>query len=103
MAIFSGFVYWRQALDIRSIAMGRLNYSLEHLLGSSNEGEHNFEQVPPVSPTIPESALLDTNLQQSDVMAFQAADGNILQSSGALTTEQIKQLNIPVAGWKGIE
>ena len=53
MAIFSGFVYWRQALDIRSIAMGRLNYSLEHLLGSSNEGEHNFEQVPPVPPTIP--------------------------------------------------
>ncbi len=50
MALFSGFVYWRQAQDIRSIALGRLNFSLEHLLGSSNEEEHALEHLVPATP-----------------------------------------------------
>jgi signal transduction histidine kinase len=104
MAIFSGFVYWRQAQDIRSIALGRLNYSMDHLLGSSNEGEHNLSHLLPVSPNTPDNTIyVNANLQQSDVVALQAVDGTILQSSGALSVEQIKHLNLPLVGWNGIE
>lgn len=104
MAVFSGFVYWRQAQDIRSIALARLNFSLERLLGPSNEGEHYLEHLVPVSPDIFGSSLdSSANLQQSDVVAIQATDGSILQSSGALNADQIKQLNLPKVGWNGIE
>ncbi len=104
MAVFSGFVYWRQSQDIRSIALGRLNFSLEHLLGSSNEGEHTLEHLVPSSPGMFDSTVsTNANLEQSDVVALQATDGTILQSSGPLTSEQIKQLRLPLTGWSGIE
>jgi signal transduction histidine kinase len=104
MALFSGFVYWRQAQDIRSIALGRLNYSLEHLMGSSNEGEHNLEHLLPVSPDTPDNTLfINANLQQSDVVALQAVDGTIQQNSGVLSAEQIQKLSLPKTGWDGVE
>jgi signal transduction histidine kinase len=104
MALFSGFVYWRQAQDIRSIALGRLNYSLEHLLGPSNEGDHDLTHLLSVSPdTVNTMLYVNANLQQSDVVALQAADGTILQSSGVLTAEQIQHLQLPLTGWSGIE
>jgi signal transduction histidine kinase len=104
MALFSGFVYWRQAQNIRSIALGRLNYSLEHLIGSSSEGEHNLEHLLSISSGTTDNTLyVNANLQQSDVVALEAIDGTILQSSGALTVEQIQHLNLPLTGWNGIE
>ncbi|HEX9091007.1 MAG TPA: hypothetical protein VF831_05925, partial [Anaerolineales bacterium] len=39
MAIFSGFIYWRQAQDIRAIAMGRLSFTEERFLGPAHERE----------------------------------------------------------------
>ncbi len=104
MALFSGFVYWRQAQDIRSIALGRLNYSLEHLLGSSNEGEHAVEHLVPANPGMFDNTVnTDANLEQSDVVALQATDGTIMESKGALTADQIEQLNLPTIGWTGIK
>jgi two-component system, OmpR family, sensor kinase len=104
LVIFSGFVYWRQAQDIRSIALGRLNFTLERLLSSSNEREGGIVQTQPVSPVTPNTAIdQNTNLQEGEIVAIQAADGKILQSTGALTVEQIQQLNLPLVGWKGVQ
>ena len=100
LALFSGFVYWRQAQDIRSIALTRLNIIVERL----REGEHVLEPSQPDFPATPNSNLsLNTNLQEGDVVAFQAADGTILQSTGVLSVAQIQQLDLPLAGWKGIQ
>ena len=104
MVVFSGFLYFRQAQDIRSIAITRLNITLDRLLGPSNERESGIEQPQPASPAT-SSAIsgLNANLLEGDVVALQAANGTILQSTGALTAEQIQQLNLPLAGWKGIQ
>jgi methyl-accepting chemotaxis protein len=104
MALFSGFVYWRQAQDIRSIALGRMSITLEHLLGSSNDGEHLNDQLEPISPGIPVNTInLNTNLQEGEIVAIQAINGTIMQASGPLSIEQIQQLNFPLAGWKGTQ
>jgi signal transduction histidine kinase len=101
---FSGFVYWRQAQDIRSIANGRLNVTLEHLVGPSNERESGIDQLQQASPATSNSISgLNANLIEGDVVALQAADGTILQSTGALTAEQIRQLKLPITGWTGVE
>jgi signal transduction histidine kinase len=97
MVTFSGFVYWRQAQEIRSIALGRLNYNLERLLEPRREEDHEPAQTQPASPD------LSTSYQESDVLALQATDGTILQNSGALTVEQIRQLSLPPIGWKGVQ
>jgi len=103
MGVFSGFVYWRQAQDIRSLAIGRLNFALEQLVGPPNEGEHELEHLMPTSPEISSNNLYNANLHESDVVAYQSIDGTVLQSSGVLSVEQIRQLNLPVAGWNGIQ
>ena len=102
MVTFSGFVYWRQVQEARSISMGQLRVLLEQIQGSSHEGDNFSEQSLQFYPTINEyTQNLNTNLQGGGVIALQAADGKILQNSGALTTEQIQQLNLPIPGWKG--
>jgi len=104
LVIFGGFVYWRQAQDIRSIALGRLNITLEHMLSPSNEREGGIEPPQTVSPTTSNTISgSNTNLLEGDVVAIQAVNGTILQSTGALTAEQIQQLDLPLAGWKGIQ
>ena len=104
MVIFSGFLYWRQAQDIRSIAIARLNITLDRVLGPSNERESGIEQPQPASPATSNTISgVNANLLEGDVVALQAANGKILQSTGALTGEQIQQLNLPLAGWKGIQ
>jgi len=104
LAVFSGFVYWRQAQDIRSIAIGRLNITLERMFGPSNEREGGIEQPQPVSPATSNTISgLNNNLLEGDVVALQAANGTILQSTGALTVNQIQQLDPPLDGWKGIQ
>ncbi len=104
LVLFSGFVYWRQTQDSRSIAMGRLNFTLERILGPAYERESINEQPLQFSPTITSSPSdQSTNLQETDVIAIQAANGEILQSTGILTAEQIQELDLPLAGWNGVE
>jgi signal transduction histidine kinase len=103
MVTFSGFVYWRQAQDVRSIALGQLKLTLEHIQGSSHEGENFSEQSLQFYSTITENTRnLNTNLQGGEVLALQAADGKVMQSAGVLTAEQIQQLNLPLTWWKGL-
>lgn len=104
MGVFSGFVYWRQSQDIRSIALGRLNIMLERLFGAPNEEEYILEQPQSISPAMPNTIPgLNNSLFEGDVVAIQSADGTILQSTGALTAEQVQQLDLPLAGWKGVQ
>ena len=56
----------------------------------------------PISPAPNDAPDLNANLQEGEIVAFQAADGSILQSSGALTAEEIQQLPLPLAGWEGV-
>jgi signal transduction histidine kinase len=103
MVIFSGFIFWRQAQDIHSIALGRLNVTIEYTLGQS-EGDHGFEQAQNVFSVLPGSTPeLNTNVQVDSVVAILATDGTIVQSTGILSPEQIGQLNLPLPGWKGVE
>lgn len=103
MVIFSGFIFWRQSQDIHSIALGRLNVTIEHTLGQS-EAEHGFEQAQNVFSVLPGGTPeLNTNVQVDSVVAILATDGSIIQSTGILSTNQIGQLNLPLPGWKGVE
>ncbi len=103
MSVFSGFVYWRQVQDVRSIAVGRLNFTLDHLLGPASDGDHALEHLEAGSPITAGTTFgANANLLNTDVVAFQSADGSIVQSSGALSTQQIQALNLPVQGWNGI-
>ena len=103
MAIFSGFIYWRQAQDVRAIALGRLNFTEERFLGPAHEREGVIEQAPVVTG-IPENAQgLSSAGQDYAVVALLGADGTVQQSLGALTVAQIQQLSLPQRGWNGVQ
>ena len=102
MLAFSGFIYWRQSQDVWSVALGRLNVTLERVAGVP-EGDHEFEQQSLLSMiTGVRSDLSSTQLQDS-VIALQAPDGSVIQVNGVLAADQISQLNLPLPGWKGVE
>lgn len=104
MAAFSGFIYWRQLQDTRSIAITRLNYTLERLEGLTVDSEHNFNLLrPDYSSIITQNFGPNNSLQGVEVVAIQAADGTILQSNGVLSIAQIQQLNLPARGWSGVQ
>ena len=104
MVVFSAFIYYRQAQDVRGIAVERLNYTFERILGPTHERESVNDQplqfFPNISTTPTDPAI---NLQGNEVVALQAADGSILQSNGILDPEQIQQLPLPINGWTGIQ
>jgi signal transduction histidine kinase len=103
MLVFSGFIYYRLDQDIHSIAMARLNDTLERILSPSHERESAPEQPLTALPAITGStAALTTGLQQGEVLALQGKDGGIQQSQGALSTAQIQSLNLPLTGWSGV-
>ncbi len=102
MLVFSGFIFWRQTQDVHSIALGRLNVTIEHTLGQS-DSEHGFEQAQNIFSVLPGSTPdLNTNEQVDSVVAILATDGTIVQSKGILSPNQIGQLNLPLPGWKGV-
>jgi signal transduction histidine kinase len=104
MVVFSGFIYWRQSQDIRSIALARLNYTFEQILGPTHERESVNEQPLQFTPTLNTNPTdQSVNLQDNEVVALQAADGSILQSTGILTAEQIQDLVLPLNGWNGVK
>jgi len=103
MGVFSAFVYWRQAQDVRAIAVGQLNFTLERFLGPEHEREGVIAQAPVVQVIPDFSQSLSANLQASAVVSIQGSDGAIQQSFGALTPEQIQQLRLPQNGWTGIQ
>jgi hypothetical protein len=98
---FSGFVYWRQAQDIRSIAITRLNLAVEHLEGVQAESEHAFEP-PGSSAILSQNITTNSDVLAHQVVALQDANGKVLDSNGVLTSEQIQQLNLPAGGWSGV-
>jgi signal transduction histidine kinase len=103
MVIFSAFIFWRQAQDARSIAIGQLTVTIERTFGQS-ENEHSFEAAQNVFSVLPgRTPDLSNNSLDDIIVALQATDGTILQSSGFLTPDQIGHLNLPLPGWKGVE
>jgi signal transduction histidine kinase len=104
MVTFSAFIYYRQTQDIRAIAVERLNYTFESILGPTHERESNNEQPLQFFPSISTTPTNTTdNLPANQVVALQAANGSILQSNGILTPEQILELPLPINGWTGIQ
>ncbi len=103
MVVFSAFLYYRQAQDVRSVAMARLNYTLEHTLGTSHEreglGEQPLSVISSISGGTPD---IVNSPQPGDVLALQTVDGNIQQSSGVLTSAQIQALDFPLNHWVGV-
>jgi two-component system OmpR family sensor kinase len=104
MVVFSAFIYFRQAQDIRAIAVERLNYTFERILGPTHERESINDQPLQFFPSISTTPNDPTaGIEANEVVALQAANGSILQSNGILTAEQILQLPLPLNGWTGIE
>jgi signal transduction histidine kinase len=104
MAGFSGFLYWRQLQDTRSIAVARLNIVLEHLEGSQGESDHGLEPIVPGSPGIlSQNLATNSDVFASEVVALQDTNGTVLDSNGVLTNDQIQQLNLPFIGWSGVQ
>lgn len=103
MVVFSAFIYFRQAQDVRSQALARLNYTVEHTLGSGNEHESLPDQLGENLPAVNGSPLsLGSSPQAGEVLALQAADGSLLQNMGVLTDAEIQSLDLPLAGWNGV-
>ncbi len=102
MLVFSAFIYWRQSQDVWSVALSRLNATLERTAGVP-EGDHDFEQQSSLSVLSGVTPQIDSNPVQDSIIALQAPDGTIIQVSGLLTTNQIEQLELPLPGWKGVE
>ena len=104
MAAFSGFIYWRQLQDTRSIAITQLNSTLDRLEGLTVESERNFDLIrPDYSSIITQNFGPNNSSQGIEVVAIQAVDGTILQSNGVLSIAQIQELNLPTSGWSGVQ
>jgi signal transduction histidine kinase len=102
MAFFSAFIFLRQSQDEHSIALGRLNVTIERAIGQS-DSDHGFEAAQNVFSVLPgRTPDLSTNDQFDSVIALLATDGTIVQSTGLLSPDQIEHLNLPIPGWKGV-
>ncbi len=102
MVVFSAFLYYRQAQDVRSNAIDRLNYIIDHTLGG-HDREGLAEQSGIVQPLLtPGTSALAGSLPEGEILALQGPDGSLKQSAGALTSGQIQQLALPLPGWSGV-
>jgi signal transduction histidine kinase len=101
MVTFSFFIYWRQVQDARSVALVRLNSTIEHALGDPNEVEHYAEGGRVIIPGT--SGSDPVSIQEGTILALQASDGTILDSTGALSTALIQQIRFPAMGWNGVQ
>lgn len=104
MVIFSAFVYFRQAQDVRAVALARLSYIVDHIYDPSHDREGSAEQFSGATPAIIGLAPgLGSSSQDGEVVALLGTDGSVLQSTGVLNPAQILQLNLPLPGWNGVE
>jgi len=104
MTVFSGFIYWRQVQDARSVAVTRLNIAVEHLEGAQGEGEHRFEPlVPGSAASLSQNLTAYSDVLSSEVVALMDANGTVIAGNGVLTNEQVQQLNLPASGWSGVQ
>jgi signal transduction histidine kinase len=104
MVVFSGFIYYRQAQDVRAVASATLNHAIEHLNEASSDGEGLSEQAISALPAVTGNAASPiSNLQPGEVIALLGTDGSILQSAGVLTAAQLKQIELPLPGWNGVQ
>jgi signal transduction histidine kinase len=93
LAAFSVFIYLRQVQDIRSIALTRLNTRLLILLNTSTDSDHEEDRAAfqiLASGSGPTTAWL----QNGEVLAVLSSQGSVLQSWGALSTEEIQRLPV---------
>jgi signal transduction histidine kinase len=104
MLVFSGFIYFRQAQDVHTAAIARLNYAVERINESSHEGDRTGVQSSGmIQAIIGDTTSLSSTLQDGVVVAMLGTDGSVLQSTGSLTPAQIQLLNLPLPGWNGVE
>jgi two-component system, OmpR family, sensor kinase len=93
LAVFSVFIYLRQAQDIRSTAITRLNTRLLILLNTSSESDHDDEQAA-FQILANNPGLVAAWLQNGEVLAVISTQGSVLQSWGALSSEDIQRLPV---------
>jgi len=103
MVVFSGFLYYRQAQDVRSVAMARLNFTLDHALGGREHegaGEQPLTTLTAISGDTP---VLVSDQQNGEILAIQGIDGTVLQSAGVLGTAELQALKLPASTWNGVQ
>jgi two-component system OmpR family sensor kinase len=97
LVFFSAFVYLRQAQEIRSIAVDRLNTRLQILLGTAGGGDHEDRQTP-IMLLISGGGTANAWLQEGEALAVLSSQGNLVQSWGALPSEDLQGLPIQGIG-----
>lgn len=88
MILFSIFVYTRQVRDLRSAAVTRLVYQSEKLANTLRITNRDFFNRTPLRiPSDPQSG--ESFLRAGDVLAFVAANGEVLQSWGPTEPDRV--------------
>ncbi len=91
ISTFSGFIYIRQVRDLRAIAIGRLELKARrlgaYLRFSSRE---YFQQTPLLLPNDPASGV--SILQEGDILAYIAPDGQVIKNWGPVDPSSVHQL-----------
>jgi signal transduction histidine kinase len=88
---FSGFIFIRQAMTLRAIAVTRLELKARRLAGFLRFSSRDyFQQSPLRFPNDPSSGI--SLLQEGDVLAFIGPDGQVIQNWGPVGSGDIRQL-----------
>lgn len=91
MVIFSVFIYTRQARDLRLVAIANLDSNIRRLAGFVGiVGRGNFNQLPLTIPSDPQSG--ESVVHQGDILAFLDGNGQVIQSWGPLSSENLSQI-----------
>lgn len=87
---FSGFIYIRQRMALRAVAITRLELKARRLAGFLRFSSQYFQQTPLGFPNDPSSGI--PLLQEGDVLAFIGPDGQVIQNWGPVDVSNIRQL-----------
>ena len=88
---FSGFIYIRQVRDLRATAVARLELKARRLGGFLRFASREyFQQTPLLLPNDPGSGI--SILQEGDILAFIAPDGQVINNWGPIDASGVHQL-----------
>ena len=91
VVLFSAFIYTRQLQDLRLIAISRLEMRSQRLRAFLRfSGQEFFNNVPSHFPSDPLSG--ESLLQEGDILALAAPNGQVLQSWGAADAQAVNLL-----------
>jgi len=88
---FSAFIYYNQAQELRNAAIVRLEYKAQKITGLLHSSDQETLQPTPLqAPGVSVSG--DAFLQEGDVLAFIASNGQTIQNWGPIDANGIRQL-----------